>query len=222
MKAIRKNSGTLKTLYVVRHGSSEGNEGVEFQHPDSPLSVTGRAQAEQIALRATKLDFEAIIASPLARAWDTALAISRACDKPFERLDLLVERVKPTELLGKRLDDPEAMELCDQWEESLSTPGMRVQDGENFDDLISRADAVLAHMLARPEKSILAVSHGYFTRMLIARVLMPTTLTGEQYGELHWNIVMQNTGISVFQYVENFRGKQHWRLTTHNDQAHLG
>jgi broad specificity phosphatase PhoE len=52
------------------------------------------------------------------------------------------------------------------WTQSLSTPGMRVEDGENYDDLLTRADAALALLHDRAESSIVVVTHGYFLRTI--------------------------------------------------------
>jgi len=40
----------MKTVYFVRHGSTEGNENGAYQHVHTPLSELGRGQAEFVAL----------------------------------------------------------------------------------------------------------------------------------------------------------------------------
>jgi broad specificity phosphatase PhoE len=61
-------------LILVRHGESEGNRDRTFtQTPDAPLTLVGRDQARRTALRIAQHYRPArIIASPFARAWQTA------------------------------------------------------------------------------------------------------------------------------------------------------
>jgi broad specificity phosphatase PhoE len=61
-----------KTIYFVRHGQSEHNVSPVFQSPDSTLSEIGKKQAEAIAKRLSKLQFETLITSTFDRAKETA------------------------------------------------------------------------------------------------------------------------------------------------------
>ena len=56
-------------------------------------------------------------------------------------------------------------------EESLYTRSMRVEDGENFEDLIARADRALTFLGERREASLAVVTHGFFLRTLVARAV---------------------------------------------------
>jgi hypothetical protein len=44
--------------------------------------------------------------------------------------------VKPTSVNGKPYTDEQAAKVWRAWAQSLYTPGMRVEDGENYDDLV--------------------------------------------------------------------------------------
>ena len=72
---------TARTRFiVVRHGETEWNVANRVQgHRDSPLTAAGRSQAEAIAARLAREHFDALVASDLGRAMDTAAAISRGC-----------------------------------------------------------------------------------------------------------------------------------------------
>lgn len=210
-----------KTVYFVRHGQSEGNIAPVFQTLDSPLSEKGKEQAKLIAERVSKLSFETLIASPLPRTKDTAEAVAASTGKDIEYSELFVERVKPSNLGGKSYDDPEADKLWMEWEESLYTPGLRAEDGENFDDLILRADKALAFLKERPEESLVVVTHGFFLRTIVARVLLGDTLTPESFRKLQSSMEMENTGLTVLHYGERYEGTS-WMVWTYNDHAHLG
>jgi probable phosphoglycerate mutase len=78
---------------VVRHGETQWNVAGRIQgHGDSDLTETGRAQAEAIASRLAAESFDAIVASDLGRAFDTAQAIARGCGLPIATDPRLRER----------------------------------------------------------------------------------------------------------------------------------
>ena len=214
-------SSQKKIVYFVRHGQSEDNIAPVFQATDSPLSIKGREQAKSIADRVSKLSFDILISSPLQRAKQTAEFISGATGKQPEFSDLFIERVKPTDVNGKSYEDKAASRLWRKWEKSLYTPGMRVADGENYDDLILRADKALALLKIRPERSIVVVTHGYFLRTIVARVILGDLLTGESFKGFQRVVSMENTGLTVLGYQPAFEEEPCWRLWIYNDHVHL-
>ena len=211
-----------KIVYFVRHGQSADNVAPRFQSPDSPLNEVGQKQAESVAERVGKLSFEALIASPFRRAKETAEAIAKTTGKEPEYSELFTERVKPTNINGKAYEDEQANTLWREWEKSLYTPDMRIEDGENFGDLVARADKALAYLSARPEKSLVVVTHGYFLRTIVARVLLGELLTPETFQRFHRAAAMENTGLTVLRYKAAFEEEAMWRLWIFNDHAHLG
>ncbi len=209
-----------KIVYFVRHGQSLGNAAAIFQPPDSPLSETGRKQAVCIAGRVSKLAVQTLLSSPLERAMQTAGAIAQATGLKPQYSGLFVERMKPHSINGKPLADEAAHAVWTEWNKSLYTPGMRVQDGENFDDLIARADAALAYLQARGEASIAVVTHGYFLRTMVARAVLGDMLCGEAFRRFQRVVAMENTGLTAMRYQE--AGEEPgWRVLTYNDHAHL-
>ncbi|WKZ26699.1 MAG: histidine phosphatase family protein [Candidatus Paceibacterota bacterium] len=210
-----------KIVYFIRHGQSKDNVAPVFQSPDSPLNEKGKRQAESIAQRVSRLSFDALIASPFERAKQTTEAIAKVTGKKAEYSDLFVERVKPSYINGKPYTDEKANNLWREWEKSLYTPNMRAEDGENFDDLIARADKALTFLKNRTEKSLVVVTHGYFLRTIVARVLLGDLLSGEAFRNIQRTAAMENTGLTVLQYREGFEEKPAWRLWIYNDHAHL-
>ncbi len=211
-----------KTVYFVRHGQSVDNVSPVFQAPNSPLSETGRRQAECIAERASKLQFEALIASPFTRAKETAEAVARVTGVTPEFSDLFVERIKPSSINGKPFEDRVANAIWQNWEKSLHTSGMRVEDGENFDDLVARADKALSFLTERPERAIAVITHGFFLRTIVARVLLGPLLSGELFARFQRLASMENTGLTVVRYHGRYDEESRWRLWIYNDHAHLG
>jgi len=210
-----------KTVYLVRHGQSEGNVGNTYQSVSSPLTSLGRKQAECIADRALKLPFEILISSSVMRAKQTAEIISIKSNKPIEFSDLFVERKKPTNLSGKSHSDKEAEELNKNWGKSLYTSGYWALDGENFDDIILRADQALRYLENQEEENILVVTHGFFLKVLVARILLGREMVGAKFRHFQSRIKISNTGLSVLEFDSDLDDPS-WRVLVLNDKAHLG
>jgi len=215
------NDASEKIVYFVRHGESEANITPVYQPLGSPLSGKGRQQAKLIAERIAKVSFEALVVSPLFRAKETAEAITKLTGKKPEYSDLFVERTKPTRIIGKSHSDNEAVQLWKKWQNSLFIPGLRVEDGENFDDLIIRADKALDFLKNKVENSIVVVTHGFFLRTIIARVILGDSLTPEAFKNFHMRVGTENTGLSVLKYSKTWETTS-WLLWIFNDHAHLG
>jgi len=210
-----------KVVYFVRHGQSVDNVLPVFQSAETPLSDKGQRQAVQIADRISSLSFDALISSTQPRAAQTAQAIASKTGKSVEFSKLFVERIKPTSIDGKPWDDDRASKVWRQWEESLYNPVSHIEDGENYDDIVQRADKALAYLLKRPEQSIVVVSHGYFLRTIVARVLLGNRLNGDIHRKIQMVASMENTAITVLFYTDAFEEDECWRLWTYNDHAHF-
>ena len=215
------NPKVIKTVYFVRHGQSEDNAGSNFHSADSPLSKEGEKQADSIAKRISKLSFETLISSPYERAKQTAEAIVKVTGKHLECSELFVERRSAQYMSGKPFTDKKAAALFKECEKSICTPNMRVADEENFDDFVVRADKALDFLQNRTEQSLVVVTHGFFLRMIVARVLLGDFLSGEIFGNIRISDA-ENSGIAVLQYQEKTEGKFEWHLYIYNDHAHLG
>ena len=211
-----------KTVYFVRHGQSEDNAAPVFQSPNSALSEIGRRQAGRVAERFCKLSFEALIASPFRRSSETAEIIATATGMAVEYSALFVERIKPTSINGRPYDNEAANAIWRKWEETLYTPGMRVSDGENFDDLVRRADEALAFLGNHTERSLVVVTHGYFLRTILARIVLGEMISGETFRRFQHRASMENTGLTVVRYQGGFEEEPCWRVWVYNDHAHLG
>ena len=210
-----------KIIYFVRHGESIDNVAPVFQSEDSPLSERGHRQAGVIASRVSKLTFESLISSPFTRAKQTAEVIKKETGKKVVLSELFVERKKPAQILGKPYTDAEASGIWREWEKSLYRPEVRIQDGENFDDIVARADQALSFLLNRPEQSLVVITHGYFLRTMVARILLGDELSGEAFRSFQKVAAMENTGLTVLRYQSAFEEDFCWRLWIYNDHAHL-
>lgn len=210
-----------KIVYFVRHGQSKDNVAPVFQSTDSPLSPAGVGQAKKIASRVSKLKIDALISSPLPRTKETAQIIAQATGLKPEYSELLVERKKPSSINGKPHTDSAASKLWREWEASLYAPGAKIQDGENYDEIVARTNQALKMIENRPEESILVVTHGFFLRAIVANILLGNHLNGETFKSIQRIAWMENTGITVLRLAEGFEEGFAWRLWIYNDIAHL-
>ncbi|MDQ1300083.1 MAG: hypothetical protein QG636_751 [Patescibacteria group bacterium] len=210
----------MKEIYLVRHGESEGNAGTHYQNENTRLTELGREQAAFVAQRATKLPLEALIASTVVRAQETASIISERIGLPISSSELFVERRRPTEQIDQRKDDPSIMAAEEAIMQSSSVPGMRFSDEENFDDLNARSRAALAFLETHPKDKILVVTHGVFLRNIVAQVIFGQDLKGEDCGHVLNAFIASNTGITVLRFDPTLT--KPWKLLTWNDHAHLG
>jgi broad specificity phosphatase PhoE len=132
---IRHPKNGQTTLYLVRHGQTEGNAKHLFiGSTDIPLDPRGERQAVQVGDRFATIEFDHLISSPMLRARQTATEISRATGKEIEVVQGLgeidfgslegftIEQViAQYPELRSRLDDPDDIDV--QWPEGESRRG---------------------------------------------------------------------------------------------------
>ncbi len=210
-----------KIVYFIRHGQSEHNAIPVAQTPESPLSEKGLKQAESVAERFSAIPFNKVISSTLIRARQTAQKISDASGVSVEFSDLFVERILPASLSGKPYSDPAAHSLWKDWEKSLVSADFRVEDGENYHDIILRSDKALEYILQRPERTMTVVSHSYFIRTLVSRMIAGDELTPSLFLNLQRSASIENTGVSVAVYKRGRDKTSYWTLMVHNNYSHL-
>lgn len=213
----------MKTVYLVRHGETEGNTGKIYQGEDTPLTEHGREQARLVGERCSKLTVDALVTSHTLRAQQTAKIIGEKLDMAFETSPLFAERRRPASLMGRSTSDVYARRMEDAWRKGSLGDGPRVEDGEHFDDIKSRILKALAFLQNHPADNILVVTHGFFLRALVAGVVFADALTSSEFKRVMFSFATNNTGISVFQLAEQEdSGTTRWFIRILNDHTHLG
>jgi broad specificity phosphatase PhoE len=103
----------LTCLLLVRHGETDHNvDGtISTAMPGAPLNERGFAQARLLADRLARSPVEAVYASPLVRARQTAAVLARRLGAPLHELPQLAE-VSVGELEGRR--DAAAYEILNR------------------------------------------------------------------------------------------------------------
>ena len=186
------------TIWLVRHGQTAWNANGRFMgQTDIPLDETGLRQAEAVARRLRDRRPDAIYASDLQRAWQTAEAIQAAiagAAHPAPPPELIPEpRLREMyfgEWQGLVYDQIQARypAALAAWEADMlrSAP----TGGETLIQLAGRVQAVYAEVAAaHPDGSVVLVAHGGALQALLCLALgLPV--------DRFWQLDLKNTSIS--------------------------
>jgi broad specificity phosphatase PhoE len=207
----------MKTIYFVRHGSTDGNETDAYQLHTLPLSEKGVAQAAFVADRFKTIPVDVIISSDMTRAAQTADSIARAVGRTVVHNEFFHEILRPSAVRGKLKANPEVMSITAHLRRNFADDTQRHSDEENFFDIRRRAVTGLDFLAKRPEATILVVTHGTILKMLIAVMIDGTNTTPEFFLKLDRFLHPSNTGITKCLWRDGA-----WHLVVWNDHAHLG
>lgn len=160
-------------LIVIRHGETEWNTQHRYQGQlDSPLTATGRKQAEAIGRRLAGFDFDRLVSSDLGRAVDTAKAIVRHHDGlPWDQDKALRER--HFGILGG-FTRAEAAEQYPREEEGYLHGGVdyRIPQGESLRDVYHRAARAFDSLAERyAGQTMCVVTHGGILGMFLRHAI---------------------------------------------------
>ncbi|MGC9393221.1 MAG: alpha-ribazole phosphatase [Anaerolineae bacterium] len=198
-------------LFLVRHGETAWNAEGRYQgQTDVPLSAAGLRQAEAIAGRLAMTPLDAIYASDLCRAAETAHAIARHHTLDV-RLDPRWREMSFGEWHGLTYPQMEAAfpETVAWWNADRvhhAPPG-----GETLAQLAARVHAALDDIRrAHPEQTVLIASHGGAIRALLCLLLH------KSLGD-YWQFALGNTSLTEVEFQRI--GPVLNRL---NDMQHLG
>ena len=207
-----------RRIYFVRHGQTEANAKRIRQDDKGPLSAIGRAQAKSTAAYLARFPIKAMVASPYERAAETAHIINETLKVPLSYSPLLAERRNPTEIVGRRDDDPAVIKIVDQMDRAYHEDDFRYSDEENFTDLRDRARKLL-HLLSHQSAThLVAVTHGIYLKMVIAYLLNRHNLHAGDYAKLSFFNASDNAGITIceFEPLKRFNKTHGWRVIEYN------
>jgi probable phosphoglycerate mutase len=162
MKAV------VTRLFLVRHGATTASAEDRFAGAiDTPLSEEGRRQASLLGERLAKENIDAVYASPLSRAMETARL---ACREPKQIADL--REIAHGHWEGLTRAEAEArypVEVA-AWEEDPFT--FAPEGGESGVSVLARALPVIREIVERHEGGqVLVVSHKATLRLVLCSLL---------------------------------------------------
>lgn len=146
-----KNS-SMTRISIVRHGQTDWNLHKRIQgSTDIPLNHTGRAEAAETGVRLRERTWDAIVASPLARAEETARIIAGELGLSApETLADITER-HHGEIEGLTFSERQA-----RFPDGVPVPGL-----ESRQDVLDRVLPALGRIADQHQgRSVLVISHG--------------------------------------------------------------
>jgi 2,3-bisphosphoglycerate-dependent phosphoglycerate mutase len=201
------------TITLLRHGQSTANaEGYHQGQHDFPLSELGLRQAQALASRwlAEGAVFDHLIASPLARARQTAEIIAETLGLAVEFDPDWMERDNGV-LAGLKYEV--AAELHPR--PPFIHPYQRIgRTGESQWELYLRAGRALSNLLYRPAGRYLVVSHGGLLNMVLYAALGIAPQANFQGP----GFAFDNTSFAVLRYRPDVHD---WLFLSFNDRQHF-
>jgi alpha-ribazole phosphatase len=203
---------TLTRVFLIRHGETEYNRTARIQGQlDIELSDKGRAQARLLGQRLRAEGIEAVHASDLSRARETAEIVCREAGLSITAFHPDLREIAFGRWQGHSMAEVEKLypEDVARWLQDTTTnapPG-----GESYVALQERSwRRVEAIAEAHPGETVAVVAHGGVVKSVLCKVLGI---------DLHHRrrVVVDNASFSIIELSE--RG---WRVKTLNDTSHLG
>ena len=149
----------MRTLHLIRHGEvANPNRVCYATMPGFNLSPLGVLQAHATGQHLAEVPLDLVMTSPLARAVQTATAVSRHHQVPMVVDDRLIETGQLPHWTGLRWDDIatiHADELAQYQADATQVEG----SAESIADLAERTTAAIDEAFALGHRSIAAVGH---------------------------------------------------------------
>ena len=155
------------TIFLVRHGETDGNAARVLQRPDVSLNERGMRQAEQLARRLFAHGFVHIVCSDLLRARMTAAPLAVCSGIAIEESQLLQEC---------NFGDLRGMPYAELTENPFG-PAFVPPNGEDWPTFHARVADAFAFIMSRRRSvngTLVVVTHGLVCRALVERhALLP-------------------------------------------------
>jgi broad specificity phosphatase PhoE len=159
-------------LIIVRHGQSEGNRDRTFTgHGPSPLTERGREEARAVGARLAADPVDAIFASDLPRAVQTAEPLAAATGVAIVQ-DAALREKHFGDLTGKSFAEIET-QYPDVWRGLLARdPMYQPPGGESHAECRARVGGFLSRLFAsHPSGRVVLVSHGVAINHMLYNLL---------------------------------------------------
>ena len=188
----------MTKLILVRHGQTLWNHASRYQgHSDIELSDAGRAQARMLAERLADEELQAVYASDLKRAMETASIIAEPHGLSVELQPQLREiNFGAWEGLTYQEIKTRYSDIADNWHAS---PGqVQIPNGESFQELTARANSAILSLIKKHDQATIAVvTHGGTIRSIICALL------GVDLNNL-FRIRQDNGALNIIDYYDGY------------------
>lgn len=201
----------MTTVYFVRHGATEFNRTERFQGAtDVPLDDFGQAQAGYLGERFRDVPLNAVYASPLIRARQTAQGVCKFHPELTPIADSGLCEIHCGVLEGRfvselRAEYPDVMDIFQHRPAAFAPPG-----GETAYQVHIRMGAAIRRIVeSNPGKTLAVVSHGFALLTYLGALDRP-------FDELR-PMLFGNAAVACVEY-DDF---DHFRVRFVDDQSHL-
>lgn len=186
----------MKTkLIFIRHGFSVANDAKYFAgHIDAPLTETGKSQAKMCAEYMKDWDIDAIYASDLSRAYDTAVPLSQVKNMPIIKENGL------REICAGIWEGTPFLKLLETYPEQYSVwlndiGNAQCPEGETVKELSARVISTVSRIAEENEgKTVCLATHATPIRAICTAA---AGLEAEKMGQIKW---VRNATINIFEY----------------------
>lgn len=170
-------SKSERKLVIVRHGETAWNaEGRLMSYTDLGLNEAGKTQASQTAEVLGDMSFDAVYASPTLRTRQTAEHIlSQVHFRGDLEVDERLREVNFGPFEGEKIEElTSGSPMTDAFRAAWRNQEDPVfPDGaETYNEATKRAESIFSEIEEREEPNTLVVSHGHFSRILIAHCVL--------------------------------------------------
>jgi probable phosphoglycerate mutase len=162
----------VRRVVLLRHGRTDWNATGRFQGQlDSPLDGVGRAQAVAAGIAVAPMQPDALVASDLSRARDTADAVSAACGLEVA-IDPRLREINLGAWQGLTRAEARA-QFPDEYAAWQTGEDGRRGGGETYAECGARTAACVQEWLDRlgPGSLLVAVTHGSAARATIGTMI---------------------------------------------------
>ena len=200
----------MTQVHLVRHGQTAWNAELIFRgRRDIELNERGQKEASAIAGALRHKNLDAIYASPLTRALETARPLAALLHREIMPIQGLTD-INYGDWEGVPYNEIKARypDLLATWEQEPDL--VRFPHGETLDEVRERSYGVLRELAEKhANESILIVTHRVVNKVLLCAVLGLSTAH-------FWNIKQDTGCINVLEY-----SNQRFVLCQLNDTCHL-
>lgn len=198
-------------LYLTRHGESDTER---YGGLDPYLTEKGIAQAQLLGSRLSFLHLDAVYASPLIRAVQTAAAVSER-QKGAVRVRILPGLYETGTQAGYKFKSrKEIFKYCPNADIPENMPCS--QGADSPPECMERAGGIIDFVRSKHggDEKILLVAHGSFNTYLILSALGFPYKSG-------FNFSQDNTGLTLIRFLTDADGSPRTKLSYMNDVSHM-
>jgi glucosyl-3-phosphoglycerate phosphatase len=195
-------------LIIVRHGESHSNahpRAVALPEEEGDrLTERGWEQAHAVARGLRRLRPARLVSSPMRRARETTSAIAQELGMEVEVNDLIHELRESAEFLSLPPEEQKLRRWSTWMREHHHDPDWSPPGGESFNTVLGRVRRWKAELeRGAADSTVLAVSHGIFTRFFLMDSLLGDRFVARDVHRL-WQLRTVNCGLSVFEHGERY------------------